>query len=237
MSDSPDEKFISPDGPLPLAEAAPHLTGGAEREASAGAGQEGEPQWQEYVPAPAERVHIKTSVIPEDKWPHEWHSLCWMMASGSSQSIAARELGGGYTPQHISNVMQRPDVLAKIKQIRAEYWGKNLEQRFQNAAPKAMDFMESVVLGRESNAKIGERLDASRWILEKATGKPESRSEKDSGQTVLHILQALDSLKQTVTPPTEQQRDVLEIAAGTPKEADWMDTWVSNNKAETKETK
>lgn len=219
----PKSKFIQPeDEILTPDEAAPHdvtPSGVAE-----------ETVWRE---ATAEDLSPSGSGLTktEERWPHEWHSLCWMLASGASQKQCADELGGGYTQAWISVVANKPDVVRKIEQIRQQHWGEKLEQRFANIAPKAIDLMTQIVEGRGAgqSAKLSERWDASKWLLEKVTGKPEARNEKGQGETVLQILEALDKLKGAAAPEqAEQVREVRELAEGLTKETDWMDDFVNN---------
>lgn len=190
------------------------------------------------LPPPAEsEVTSAVALIDDTRWPGEWHTICWMVASGSAQRTIAAELN--YTESRISVILSKPEVQAKIKQIRDEHWGGNLQKRFAAVAPKAMDFFTDVVSGA-APAKVSERLDASKWLLEKVTGKPKQEYEGDGAGSVLQLLQALDALR-TLKPEarSEQERDVIEVASGAKPHGhsqsgggatdNWMSDWVDNN--------
>lgn len=166
------------------------------------------------------------SLTPQEKWPGEWHAICWMVAHGSSQRQIARELD--YSEGRISVILSKPEVQARISQIR-DGWGKaSLEKRFSAAAPRALDYVKSVIEGRE-DARTGERLSASQWLLEKVTGKPKQATEVDVGAGVLQLLQALDERKTASASPSPEAIDVTPAAPAPEPKADPLADWVSTH--------
>lgn len=218
---SPEE--VTPDSPE---EAAPHL-------ASSEAGDEWHPVGDIPLEAP-----VRPSK-PEDKWPGEWHIIAWALASGSAQRTVARELG--YTEAWVSTVANRPEIVARIEQIRNEHWSLNIEKRFSNMAPKAAAFMADVIEGKGAgrDAKISERLDASKWTLEKVTGKAKPAGEADTGLTIVNVFNTLDQLKKTgqLDSATKQEREVFEALTGSSKETNWMDDFVAKQDEAKREEK
>lgn len=170
----------------------PELTSGSEETPA--------PHLAPLVPAEAETWSAAPLDPParlltsEEKWPSEWHSICWMSAHGASQNQICRELD--YSVSRVSIILNKPQVQEKIEQIRREFLGtESLNKKYAAIAPKAADFLSSVILGRES-AKVSERLQASTWMLEKVTGKPKQEGATDGGTTILQLLQALDAVKE-----------------------------------------
>ncbi len=178
--------------------------------------------------APAAR-----SLTAEERWPGEWHAICWMYAHGSSQQQIARELG--YSESRISVILNKPQVHEKIERIRREFIGtESLSKKFSSVAPKAADFLSGVIMGKE-DSKLSERIDASKWMLEKVTGKPKQEVALDGGTTILQLLQALDAAKtagEALSPRSVTEADI-ELTAQKPDPLrDWVTAHVPDYKSE-----
>ena len=213
----------------PVTETAPHL-------ASEVAPEE---QWRPATEADLAPLH-DYEPTPEDRWPGEWHAMIWAHCSGADNRTIAKQLG--YNSNRVSQILNKPQVIAKIAQIRKEAFAPQaLERKFAAMAAPAADLMAKVITGEGPgrDAKLSERLDASKWALEKVTGKAKQSGDNDAGNTVLNILQALDQLKRREPEVrTEAERNVIEIAAGPAPQDDWMDEFVAKQQAATpKETK
>lgn len=221
------EKLLGPGALASEEKAAPHLT---EEEA------EWRPATAEELSHPRPRPSAGTGLTKEEeKWPNEWHVICWMLASGSSQRDIARELG--YSEGRISVVANKQEVIAKIESIRQTHFGAGLQKRFSQVAPRAMTLMEQVIDGKAAGqtAKVNERVDAAKWVLEKVTGKPTQHLDLDGGGTILQLLGALDKLN--LTPgktPTQEGRDVIEMSKVA---SDPLDDWVTENVPEAHQEK
>jgi len=155
-----------------------------------------------------------------------------MVAHGTSQRQIARELG--YTEGRISIILSKPEVQTKIEQIRRDAGLSRLEKRFEQTAPLAMDYLTEVVRGA-ADAKSGERLDASKWLLEKVTGKPKQATEHDLGAGVLQLLKALDERKEAAKAGVPAA--LPETIDVTPAAPDPLAEWVTANIPEAKQEK
>lgn len=189
------------------------------------------------APSSAEEVWVAEEFVPpaevrsltaEEKWPGEWHLIAIMVAHGYSQRAIAKELD--YTEGRISLILSKPAVQDKIERIRQEESG-NVGKRFAGIAPRALDFFERVVDGKEA-ARTGERLQASQWILEKATGKPKSDDAKDGGASVLQVLEALQKMRDLVRPDGEGRspelgHSTIDVSPARDPLADWISTNLS----------
>lgn len=222
------ERPISPEEvtPAPQHETAPHL-----------AASQQEDEWRPASPQDLAPSHDYEPQA-EDRWPGEWHAIIWAFASGCSQNDIARQIN--YSVSRVSVILNKPQVMRKVAEIRKQHGGEQLERKFARMASPAADLMAAVIAGQGDgrDAKLSERLDASKWALEKVTGKPRQAGDNDAGTTVLNILQALDSLKKSGPEgPSHQERSVLELAEGAAQPADWMDDFLTRAQGETKETK
>lgn len=164
------------------------------------------------------------ALTAEEKWPGEWHLIAVMVAHGISQRKIAQELS--YTEGRISLILSKPAVQEKIERIRKEESG-DIGKRFAAIAPKALTVFEDVVSGR-TQAKTETQLEASRWILEKHTGKPKQEVALDGGATIMELLRALDVEK---TARTAASRAVTEqdIELKPEPPPDPLADWVAQN--------
>lgn len=174
------------------------------------------------------------ALTSQEKWPGEWHAVCWMYAHGASQNQIAQQLN--YSVSRISIILQRPEVHERIEQIRKEFIGKDsLTKRFGSVAPKAMDVLAKVIDGREQ-AKVSERIDASKWLLEKVTGKAKQEVSVEGGAGILQLLQALDEAKAAAAAPQQHSDIELKPQQAEPKK-DPLAEWVSQNVSEVRQEK
>lgn len=172
----------------------------------------------------------------ELKWPHEWHTLAWQLASGLSQREAAASMG--YDEFYISTLLRRqPDIMQKVEQIKKDHLSPNITQRFAKIAPKALDVFEEIIRNDGGNTKTSDRLHAAQWILEKQTGKPRSDIDNDGGFGLLQLLAALEGMKTAQRASAEAQTKGEQPIDVTPKEADPLDIWVQQHVPESRSEK
>jgi hypothetical protein len=193
--------------------------------------EEPEPEEEVWTTAPFDGPAVR-ALTAEEKWPGEWHAIAWMVAHGASQNSIAKELD--YSVSRVSVILNKPQVQEKIERIRAEFLGtESLGKKFSAVAPKAADFLSSVIMGKE-DAKLSERMDASKWMLEKVTGKPKQEVALDGGTTILQLLQALDAAKtagEAVIASREVSESDIEVVAKDPLR-DWVTAHVTETKGE-----
>lgn len=169
------------------------------------------------------------SLTAEQKWPSEWHMVCWMAANGLDQNSIAKQIN--YSWEQVSRILNKRSVQEKIESIRREFLGTNqLEKKFAASAPKAAEYFGKIVSGEEI-VKTSERIDASKWILEQVVGKAKQKVDVEGETTLLQIIQALDEQKEA-----RKARDVsggadvlLEREPQKKEEADPFDNWISSN--------
>jgi len=155
-----------------------------------------------------------TTVEEEDKsWgdklisnpqKYRYETVAFMAASGMTQAWVSTIMGNTY-------------VKNRVKEIQKEQWGGNIENRFKQGLPKAMDVVENVI---STSGDDRLRLDASKWLLEKVTGKA-SQQVNVEGNLLGDLIGQLDEMREA----KEQGEEILIEDT----ERDDMDEWILNN--------
>jgi len=146
---------------------------------------------------------------------YRYETLAYMAASGMNQKDIADQIG--MTMGWVSVVLGNTEVKARVKQIQKEQWGGNIEQRFKKGLPKAMEVIEKVI------AESGDdrlKLDASKWLLEKVTGKA-SQQVNVEGNLLGDLISQLDEMREV-----KGSEETLELEE---TKRDDMDEWILNN--------
>lgn len=157
----------------------------------------------------------------EHEWPHEWHTLCYLLASGLSQREAARELN--YTESRISIICSKPTVQNKIERIKKTHWDAQIGTRIGQLAPRALDVFEDTL--KDKSAKLSDRIHAAQWLLEKHSGKPKQDIGVDAGAGFLQLLQALEAAKTQARDsggPSTTGHQTIDVTPERDPLADWV---------------
>jgi len=166
-----------------------------------------------------------TTVEEEDKsWgdklisnpqKYRYETVAFMAASGMDQKRIAEQMD--MTQAWVSTIMGNTYVKNRVKEIQKEQWGGNIENRFKQGLPKAMDVVENVI---STSGDDRLRLDASKWLLEKVTGKA-SQQVNVEGNLLGDLIGQLDEMREA----KEQGEEILIEDT----ERDDMDEWILNN--------
>lgn len=138
----------------------------------------------------------------------------------------------GSAPDEFPPEAPSSEVTARVAAAKKVHEGKDMPKRFSAAAPEAMDLLLDVIRGEGAGAaaKISERIDVSRWLLEKATGKPKQEVEVGGDLGIRQLFAALDALKEAAQAgkdgPVETHR-IIDVTASAPR--DDIDDWVEQN--------
>lgn len=148
-----------------------------------------------------------------DKYRYE--TVAYMAATGMDQKRIAEQMD--MTQAWVSTIMGNTYVKNRVKEIQKEQWGGNIENRFKQGLPKAMDVVENVI---STSGDDRLRLDASKWLLEKVTGKA-SQQVNVEGNLLGDLIGQLDEMREA----KEQGEEILIEDT----ERDDMDEWILNN--------
>ena len=188
--------------------------------------QPGLPPEETFTDAPYDTP--SQSLTEEQKWPSEWHQVCWMAAQGIGQTVIAKELQ--YTEKQVSVILNKRSVQDKIESIRREFLGTNqLEKKFASVAPKAAEYFAKIITGEEV-VKSSERIDASKWMLEQVVGKAKQKVDVEGETTLLQVMRALDEQKEEKRARMAKGLPDIEVTATEEtKPEDPFDNWISSN--------
>ena len=158
---------------------------------------------------------------------HKHEVIAFMKAAGSTNKKIAQEISMGES--WISTILSNTAVKERISEIQKEHWGDNIEARFKNTVPKAMDIVDEILSDPYGDYKIQDKLKAAMWLLEKVTGK--AKQEVDHNSVGLKdLLGKLDELsKQGETIDITPQLPQSEEEAALRKQDSAFDVWIEQN--------
>lgn len=152
--------------------------------------------------------------------------LAELIAQGKKNPEIAEILGMHHV--RVSVLRTNTQIIQEADRYRDRLFSATVQEQLLSLAPDALSTIEEVL--RSDDEKLSTRADTARWLLEKLTGKARQEVGVDAGASLLELLKKLDDMK--VSGKTQEERDVLEIAAGgavAPSEDSWMDDWVAGN--------
>lgn len=165
---------------------------------------------------------------PTGKVSNRHEVIALAFAMGATPKDVAEKFG--ITPQYASLLNCSTRIKKRVHEIREKYWGTDMARQFQSLAPQALAIAQQLMLGSDDfvNAKVSERWDAAKWVLEKVSGKPKQEVTVDSSFGFKDLLQAVDELKKAQAEGDTKK--VAEFIDVTPKETNSIDDWVNNLK-------
>jgi len=176
-----------------------------------------------FFPDPEEIPEDQSFTQQEQEWEeklgnYKYETIAYMAASGMRQKEICAQIG--MTQSWVSNIVTSQAVQKRIREIQKEHFGGSIEERFKKAMPQAMKVMEETI---EDGSVHDQRLkvDTSKWVLEKVTGKA-TQTVAHEGAALSDLMLKLDSLAGAEAREVEE---VLEIEAN----RDPMDEWILNN--------
>jgi len=162
----------------------------------------------------------------ELSFKHE--TLAHMAASGMTNKKIAQDLG--MTEARISVILTNTLVGQRVKEIQARYWGGNIEKRFKQSIPAAMDVMDDAIKNQSGTFKSADQLKASMWLLEKVTGKAKQEVDHTSG-SLKDLLQKMDDMtdRGEVIDVSPQLEGKTEEETEAQREDQKFDNWIDQN--------
>lgn len=170
---------------------------------------------------------IEEVVEPAGKGPsrgyqERWRAIARLHALGLTSGQIGRKLG--YSPTGISLALKQPWVQSEIERYRSAF-ESDVITRVKAAAQDGAEFIHETI--HNEQAKTSERLDASKWAVEKATGKAKQEIGVESG-TLMSFMELMKNMGQGQDAPRDvTSSDAPEIAA--PVDIDQFDLWLDTN--------
>jgi len=160
---------------------------------------------------------------PEVSWPswmgpknesslHE--ALMYAKASGATNKAIAQQFN--YTESRISIIMNKPEIKKKIRALQEKYWGGNIEARFQNLLPKAVEVAANIINSKTEKTSL--KADVAFKLMDRALGKPQ-QSIAVEGNLLADLIHRLDQ---------QEARDVTNPEIQSERVEDHVDEKVNN---------
>lgn len=149
-------------------------------------------------------------------------------AHGVPASIIAKRLK--YSPQAVAGLLMQPKVQSEVRRYR-ETWELDPNQRIKDASIDGVDRLHAIVLDPDANPKLV--IDASKFLIEKATGKARQEVDLNVGGLLqyMEIMKTMVDRGETlepvdVTPSNDQNLLPESQVSAQPADrwGDWLDT-------------
>lgn len=143
-------------------------------------------------------------------------------ALGHSRQHIAKALG--YTPESVTNVLKRSEVKQEVLRYRQLLFDRDLTEALKDLGPEALGNVETM-LRDKVNVKPKERFEASKWVIEKLSGKPKQEVEVND-TTFANVMDLLTQMRERGEPlrpyseflaPPEEPIDVIPAAPAAAK--------------------
>lgn len=145
---------------------------------------------------------------PSPGYRERWRAIARYNAMGWTNKRIGEKLN--YSPTAVSLALQSTWVQEEVARMRALYETDIIAQ-VKEAAKDGASFIHETILNE--SAKISERLDASKWAVEKTTGKAKQEVGVESN-TLMHFMEVVRDMQRRgdtidVTPQTSQTPQAL----------------------------
>lgn len=130
----------------------------------------------------------------------------------------------GYTEARVSVLRSNTQIQQEADRFRDKLFERAIGEHMKDLAPDAMSVIEEMITSDAE--KLKDRVEAAKWLVEMVGGKAKQQLTHEAGSSISDLLNRLGQLS-AGTP--QEARTVLELER--PKEPDWMDNWVAEQKA------
>ncbi len=158
----------------------------------------------------------------------------------AAQGLSNKEIGAqlGYVDSRVSVLMRHPLIAAETRRLQDQVFAQTIEQRLKGMSETALGVIEQTLTDRSGRTKVGEKLTAAQYVIDRVDGK--AVQKVDIGSSAIgSFLDRLDALKATgqgLAParslssgPSDGIIDVTpEVPTATPRtEDDDLSDWVT----------
>lgn len=154
-----------------------------------------------------------------------WRAVARLYALGQPMSVIARRLN--YTQSSLTRIIKEPFVQEEVAKYRAAY-ETDINTKVKDAAIDGIDRIHQMILDPDEKSTVV--LDASKWTVEKATGKPRQEVAVEGG-SINVFIEVAKGIRQRgeVVDVTPQTPVITEsgTASDTPQ-TDW-DSWLDQH--------
>jgi hypothetical protein len=131
---------------------------------------------------------------PSRGYQERWRAIARLHALGQSSTSIGKKLG--YSPAGVSLALKQPFVQAEVARYREQY-ESDITSRVKDAALDGIERIHKIILDPAEKSQVA--LDASKWAVEKITGKPKQEVSVESG-TISTFMDMLKEMKRRSEP-------------------------------------
>lgn len=133
--------------------------------------------------------------------------LALLFAQGKSSKEVGEELG--YTSAWVSTLKKNPHIALEIQKITDRIYEETVQARLKTMIEPALQNVQLILTDRTNKVKVSERMEMSKWVLEKVDGK--ASQKLDIGENMLGVFfDRLDSLEASGKNLSSPPRTVTE---------------------------
>lgn len=165
-----------------------------------------------------------------------WRAVARLHALGQRNTIIAKKLG--YTETGVAKILKQPWVQAEVRRLRGSY-ESDIVARVKDAALDGVERIHRIILDEDEKSNIV--LDASKWAVEKTTGKAKQEVSHESGTLAafMDLMRGMQARGETldITPATPREvgpdqpgtHALPGTSPGAAMPPDQWDSWLDDN--------
>lgn len=140
-----------------------------------------------YIPPATE---VGDPAAPSHGYRERWRAIARYHALGLTNNQICAKLG--YSPASLSTTLRNPWIQAEVQRYRSQY-EVDIATRVKDAATDGIERIHRIIL--DASEKSTTALDASKWAVEKASGKARQEVTVESGtlSTFMEMLKEMRS--------------------------------------------
>lgn len=136
----------------------------------------------------------------------------------------------GYTAAWMSTILKDPFIKAEVERYRQQLFDQDVTDKIKEASKDGASFIHNVILDGQEKSQT--RLDAAKWVVEKAHGKARQEVSVESG-TLMSFMELMNQMRSRGEVVDVGPKVLPESAAATApdavQKADPFDSWLDDN--------
>lgn len=153
--------------------------------------------------------------------------FCYYLSQGMKLTEAAELCD--YTHAWASQLARTPVFRKELLRLQEKVFERPIAERMRSLAPKAIDVIEEILEAPDDRAKLGEKANHARWLVEMVEGKATQRVESEQN-VLVGIMDTLKDMKDKgqvldVTPAALPKKKEEEGAQEEAKEEQPANPW------------
>jgi len=110
--------------------------------------------------------------------------FCQLAAEGKANKDIGKELG--YVDSRVSILLKNPTIAAEVRRLQDRIFEETISSRLKGFSEDALNNIHMILTDKTNRVKISEKMDISKWVIEKLDGKASQKIE--AGENLLAAL-------------------------------------------------